>query len=439
MRYLLCLIILSLLSLSPAGAQEDNFFDAEQTATITENAPYTTQFQSLVLYRSFTFVLYDLTDETLLAAIAPEHQMPVVSAIKGPIFIYFCAQVDEQVWNTVPTDYWETYTPDDVPEEFRETWQEHRSILNDLYRMIVYSDNHATGNVLLYAQQLGDMGDMNPIEAFNHWSEDVVGTSPESGMHEWDQGATDRPGFFDARYNQRLITIEGIERFYSNTVSAVDLARYYLWLYRSAPQNIRAKTDELLSIIHAEPSYFENTAYNLDGIPVSKDGFVGPGADHNQSDEYLTADAGLILLEDRDLIVVTMAVNSGDRLAAVYGEIENIIRSDRGQIYWPDGLDFAQWLRSESGPLGENNLSLEALYFIADYITESGTFLLPGEVFAGDEVIFHEAHAVWLEIFPGDLIPSTRNDLQYRVMQVRYGNASETLHDIAAEINDTEN
>lgn len=436
-----CALILLLVWLYYAGSilagdgDSDFFPPGTDTAVQVADAPYSDLFTELILYRPLTLVFYDLTAGELLAGIDIDKQMPVASAVKGPILLYFLTHVDRAVWGRVPVAYWHTDHPDAVPFHYRRAWHTHRAILRDLYRMIVFSDNASTGNVLFYAYTAdGDASDLNPVQAFNRWSQTVIGISAESGMREWDEGATDNPAWIEPVYNTRLTTIAGVPRFYNNMFSALDLARYYHWLYTQADKAVYDCAVALMSVIDGYPGFLEGTALTLEGVPVSKDGFVGPGDRNNAPDEYLTADAGLILLEDRALMVVTMGVNGGDRLDEVYAEIERIARRDRGDLFWPDSMDFPEWMRSELGPLGVNTLSVEGINFVLIYLTELGMRPERGRVFTGDRVRFDEALAVWLAIFPGDVIPATRDAAQARVMAARYGGSGERLTDIAVDL-----
>ncbi|MFW5691165.1 MAG: hypothetical protein ACOCXZ_01580 [Chloroflexota bacterium] len=435
----LLLLYLALLVMVPVRAQEtplpaDPFTPGADTAAITAAAPYSARFDELALNRPLTALLYDLSANRLLAGLDIDKQMPVVSAVKGPVLLYFLHRVDPAVWGGVPVEYWNA-APDDVPEAYQADWEAHRAILRDLHRMIVYSDNVSTGNAIAYAYEARPMDDANPVEAFNRWSAQVIGISDESGMREWDEGATNNPRWIDARFNQRLTTIYGVRRFYNNTYSALDLARFYHWLYNDADPAIFETAQALMSIVAGFPGFLEDTAWRLDGTPVSKDGFVGPGDRGNADDEYLTADAGLILLDDRALIVITMGVNGGDRLDEIYNEIQRVVRLGRAELYWPPGADYVTWMRGAEGPFGENTLSTEALYFIMDYLTGAGLRPVPGQVLDDRRALFEEARAVWLAVFPGDVVPAARTPEQARVMAARYGGSGERLIDIARELN----
>lgn len=431
-------IILGLVGLFawPISAQEPPFFPAEQDIPATvEAAPYTAVFTQLSTERPLTFLLYDLTQERLLAGVDIDKQMPVVSAIKGPILMYFMAVVPPEIWDSVPAQYWASRSANDVPEAYREAWAEHQDMLRGLYRMIVYSDNYATGDALLYAHNYAGYEDLHPIQAFNQWSYDVIGISEESGMREWDEGGTNNPAWIETRFNTRTTMIFTVPRFYNNMHSALDLARYYHWLYTQADERLYEQAVTLMSIVEGYPGFLEDAALRLDATPVSKDGFVGPDDRGNSGGAYLTADAGLILLpEGGGLIVVSMGVNGGDKLDGIYKEIQAIVRHERQELYWPESLDFFMWLQSPTGPYGdESRLSPEGAHFVWNYLTELNLQPKPGQVPTASPEEFIEAREVWLAIFPEDTLPQTRNALQNRVIAARYGGSGERLIDIARE------
>lgn len=418
------------------AAQNQPFFPPEEALQASmEAAPYTPLFAELSTERPLTFLLYDLGQEQLLAGVEIEKQMPVVSAIKGPILMYFMATVPPDVWDSVPAEYWASRSVNDLPETYQAAWHEHQDILRRLYRMIVYSDNFATGDALLYAYDYAGYPDLNPIQAFNQWSYDVVGISEESGMREWDEGGTNNPAWIEPRFNSRTTLIFTVPRFYNNMHSALDIARYYHWLYAQADTRLFEQAQAVMSIVEGFPGFLEDAALRLGAVPVSKDGFVGPNDRGNSGGAYLTADAGLILLpEGGGLIVVSMGVNGGDKLEGIYNEIQSIVRYERQELYWPATLDFFMWLQSANGPYGENTLSPEGAHFVLNYLSELGLRPTPGQVPQATPERFIEAREVWLAIFPDDVLPATRNAAQGRVIAARYGGSGERLVDIALEL-----
>lgn len=430
-RYLLFISTLGLW-FGSVKAQESPFFPPEDSPqTLTDAAPYTPIFAQLSTERPLTFLLYDLSQEQLLAGVDIDKQMPVVSAIKGPILLYFMAVVPPDVWDSVPAEYWASRSANEIPEAYHAAWHEHQDILRRLYRMIVYSDNFATGDALLYAYEYAGYPDLNPIQAFNQWSYDVIGISEESGMREWDQGGTNNPVWIEPRFNLRTTMIFTVPRFYNNMHSALDMARYYHWLYTQADARLYAQAVTLMSIVEGFPGFLEDAAFRLGAVPVSKDGFVGPNDRANSTGAYLTADAGLILLPEGDgLIVVSMGVNGGDKLEGIYTEIQAIIRRERQELYWPSTMDFFMWLQSETSPY-ENGIGPEGAHFIWGYLSELGLRPEPGQVPRATREHFMEAQRVWLSIFPDDAFPQTRNEAQNRVIAARYGGSGERLTDIA--------
>lgn len=387
--------------------------------------------------RPLTVFFYDVTNSVLLSNIDMDKQMPVVSAVKGPILMYFFDVVDPEVWNSVPVELWTIQDETQVPPYYRDLWREHRVILRDLYRMIVVSDNISTGNALAYAfDYYHPEGIDNPLEAFNDWSMKTVGMSAESGMRQWDEGATNNPNWVVDRFNSRMTTIYNKATFYNNTYSALDLGRFYQWLYTEADRNVYQRAVDVMSIIEKGryPGILEETAQRVGGIPVSKDGFVGPGDRNNSLRQYLTADAGLILVDDQAYIIVTMAVNGGDKMPDVYAEVRRVINQTRNILHWQSGTSFVNWVRSEDGPYGGMPLSVEGANFILDYLTSIGHKPEVNQNLDHMRLYFQEAYNVWFGVFPNDTVPNQRTEEQARVISARYGGSGESLHDIAVEL-----
>jgi hypothetical protein len=399
------------------------------------DAPYSSVIQNAKENRPLSVFFYDVTNSVLLANVDMEKQMPVVSAVKGPILMYFFDVVDPEVWGSVPVELWNLRDESDIPPYYKDLWLEHRTILRDLYRMIVVSDNIATGNALAYAYNYYHPdGIDNPIEAFNDWSMKTVGMSAESGMRQWDEGATNHPDWIVTRFNDRMTPIYNRQRFYNNTYSALDLGRFYQWLYTQADRRIYNRAVEVMSIIQGYPGVLEESAQRVGGIPVSKDGYVGPGDRNNALNEHLTADAGLILVGNDAYIVVTMAVNGGDKMGNVYSEIRRIINQNRNTLFWPSGMSFVNWVRASDGPYGGMPLSVEGANFILDYMTSIGQKPEINRNLDHLQLYFQEAYNVWFGIFPNDTVPNQRTEHQSRIISARYGSSGESLHDIAVEL-----
>lgn len=417
-------------------AQAETFFPAgADVAALSADAPYTARFAELGHNRPLAILLYDLETDALLAGVDIDKQMPVVSAIKGPILMYFLSVVPDDVWDAVPTEYWPAQKAADVAPEYRAAWESRRDVLRDLYRMIVVSDNVSTGNSLLYAAQYAPYEGLNPIQKFNQWSADVIGVSSASGLREWDEGATKNPAWIETRFNNRTTLIRTIPRFYNNMYSSLDLARYYHWLYTQADDALMARAREVMSIVPGFPGFLEDAAQRLNATPVSKDGFVGPDDRGNRNGEYLTADAGMILLpEGGGLIVVTMGVNGGDKLEDVYHEVQSIVRRGRQELYWPASADYLTWIQSADGPYGANTLSSESAYFVMSYLTELNMRPQAGQTLETHRPLFDEALAVWLAIFPDDRMPTERTAAQNRIIAARYGGSGERVSDIARDL-----
>ncbi len=398
------------------------------------DAPLSSRLAEIKVNRPLTVFFYDVTNSILLANVDMEKQMPVVSAVKGPILMYFFDVVDPTVWNSIPVELWNVRNINEVPDFYRAQWQQHRDILRDLYRMIVVSDNISTGNALRYAYDYYQPPGLNPIQAFNHWSMEVVGMSAESGMRQWDEGGTNNPAWIEERFNSRTTPIYNVPRYYNNTYSALDLARFYTWLYTEADRSVYQRSIDVMSVVERYPGFLEDTAFRVAGIPVSKDGYVGPGDRNNARDEYLTADAGLILVGDRAFVVVTMGVNAGDKMPDIYLEFQRAINQERNLLFWPPGVSFVGWVRGTDGPYAGRNISVEGANFVLDYLTAIGQRPEQNRDLEAMRLYFEEARTVWLSFFPNDDVPSSRTAEQSRVIAARYGGSGENLYDIALEL-----
>jgi len=396
------------------------------------------KYEEIIGERSASFLILNADTGETYAGVNSLELMPVASAIKGPILLYFLDIVDSSIWDSLPTEYWGANQIEEVPEQYRAEWKSNSAILNDLWRMIVNSDNVSTGNVLAFAynyyQTNNPSLDLNPITAFNNWSENIIGIDPQSGMRQWNSGGS--VGYFDSRFEDRVVTISGVPSFYNNVMQPIDLAKYYLWLSKNEnidPELFLTAQNVLSAIPNNNPGILESTAIRLNGLPISKDGFVGPDAEYNIGGAHLTADAGLISdipygLETKKLIIVSMGIDAGDIISKLFYQLELEVREGRDEVFWPRNVDQIHWLRSSSGPLGENNYNAEKLRFIIRYVNE--VYLLKQDnPFEGGKEIFNEALNLWNRAFPEDDI-HIRDDLANRIFEAIYGNSGEFLNEI---------
>jgi hypothetical protein len=417
---------------------------AQEFARLVEQSKYNHLFQEIIGQRSASFLAFNLTTQEVIAGVNANELMPVASAIKGPILLYFLDTVDESVWSSVPVEFWNAKNAQEIPEVYRESWLMHGSILKDLWRMIVLSDNVSTGNVLAYAYQFSACAqNKNAITAFNSWAESQVGINPNSGLRQWNIGGTNTDRDIDPRFRNRLVTLVKPPRFYNNVSSAFDLFLYYAWLDQQASLNpsLHKVASQVLSIIpeNMYPGFLENLALRLGGTPYSKDGYIGP--EYSEFGEHLAADAGLIFLSDdpndpngTKIIIVSMGINAGDLMKGLYHAVELNVRKQRGDVYWPAGVDRNTWFRSAAGPVGENNFSGEKINFIFKFVNESEPKFTQGQAFKGDLSLFSQAIALWDHAFPNGNPAVRETEAAKRIMNSLYGTKKEPLQQIARSI-----
>lgn len=268
-----------------------------------------------------SLLLYDLSRSRPLAAHNIDQQMPVASAFKGPVLFYALSQLDSDILQGVPVEYWSQ--KGDIPDEYLSHLRKHW-ILSRLYNMIVHSSNQAAAQVLDYIHDQNTTG-ANPLEQFNAWSRAVIHTSPDAGLYQWQYPPLE--GLVDPSSPPQQVQGRcGSSYTYFNTYSVRDLGLYYEWLVDQAPAHVREIAFQLLSIVEEEPGYVETTAVRLRGRSVSKAGYYG-----GKGRSYVWVDAGLILLEDDYTYLVTTAtINSSHLLPILYEEIERIIEEENG-------------------------------------------------------------------------------------------------------------
>ena len=259
----------------------------------------------------------DLSNRKPLAAISPDQQMPVASAFKGPLLMYALSNLDSEIWGSVPVKYWnqEGQIPEGDLLILRENW-----ILSRLYNMIVHSSNKAAAEVLVYVNE-HSASDLNPIEQFNSWSEDIIGISSSSGLYEWEFEPA--LGQTDERFKNRVITNQcGRNYYFSNTFSSRDLAFYYAWLLEEAPQQLMQTAFDLLSIVEEEPGFLESAALSLGAKSISKAGYFS-----GENTSFVWVDSGLIMMGDGSAyLIVTSTLNAAEVLSRWYDVVREVIQ-----------------------------------------------------------------------------------------------------------------
>ncbi len=326
------------------------------TPTLEEEKDYNQLFLDIIgngsnchplgLENEIGILIYNITDDEILVSIQEDQQMPIASTFKGPLLMYTLLNMDPEIYQTVPVELWDYRK--DAPEEYNDFLKENW-ILNRLYDMIVYSSNSATGDVFYYVDRNTPNDGLNALEQFNEWSREVIGIEDivvtdyynevefqrhnGSGMDKWNYGRT--KGVEDSSFYYRQVELQCKKTSsYSNLYSPNDLAKFYLWLYNDAPENVRRTSFELLSkVVPENQNYLETLAFNLGGQPVSKGGYFGyPGFTN-----CARADAGLVLLPDGPTyLIVTTSVNSGDLFPEIYEQIEEIIKEQTSTNTMPD-------------------------------------------------------------------------------------------------------
>src|SRR5260221_622105 len=212
----------------------------------------TDSLRALIRDRRIGVTVIPIADPAAAIHLQDDDQTPIASAWKGAGAIYFFENSDPAIWRNVPVRYWHTADSalGEVPAEYRDTLSKYRAILWDVYVMTVFSGNYEAGNVLAYVyHNLPRSADNNPIVAFNEWSERSAGISAAPGLLDWHYGDVQNPANFDARFQDRKITLGANALFYANTYSARDLAQFYYHLATVGRQQGYYDTAvELLSI-----------------------------------------------------------------------------------------------------------------------------------------------------------------------------------------------
>jgi hypothetical protein len=196
----------------------------------------------------------------------------------------------------------------------------------DVYRMIVFSDNVATGAVL--ADVAGRvLTEGNPIEKFNNFLYERVGIY--SGLHAWDWEGSRTIGFTDPRYEpgeDRLVPQNGEVYRVDNVFTAAALARGFDVLLRGQAfarweqmQRSVAATYDLLSIPAANyqspiERVFPQGYTGKDGVLPASDLPVG----------RVMNDVGVVTYDDRRYIIAYLSMGEGD--LAAYDTLEIVRR-----------------------------------------------------------------------------------------------------------------
>lgn len=287
-------------------------------------APLNTELYDAGAGRSVGAIVYDMTNEKLIASLQSEAPLPIASAFKAAVLMFFVDTVDPEVWSSVPIQYWGTNDINEVPERYHEAWRTHQGVLSDLYWMIVISDNPATGRALGYVAQQADRTD--PLVMFNDWSHDRVGISQLSAVDFWRFGIPGHMSQQDARYMSRDANVAFVTVKYANIMTPRDLGLYYVWMLEALSPTQQTVCLDLLSVINNERrGNVERLAYNNGGTSFSKNGTLGL---EDSPAGIVITDAGIVQDGDNKVYLVVVLSVDGDRDAIpnIFGFADDVIK-----------------------------------------------------------------------------------------------------------------
>lgn len=272
---------------------------------------------------SIGLVVYQLNENRLLAAAGTESPLPVASAFKSAILMFFLDQVPAEVWTSLPVRYWNTPNINDVPEDYRAAYRQHFIILNAVFRTIVLSDNRATGVVLAYIARQQESP--APITLFNDWAHEVVGISQLSGIGSWNDGLSEAWQEADQRYLGRTFKLHYDLFPFNNLMTARDLGLFYTWWYEGLSSAAYAVCAQMLSsLFESQRSNVERAADASLGVAYSKNGSLS-AAEIKASGPAIT-DAGVIQMSDGNTYLISfLSVNAERKIAPMFAAITDIV------------------------------------------------------------------------------------------------------------------
>jgi hypothetical protein len=315
--------LLAAAAIQPQGDHLADYLAALETPYA---APLNDHFERVIQSRHVDLLLYDLNSARLVTALAPERPLPVASAFKGPVLIYFVDTVDPAVWSRVPAEYWIATRAEDVPEEFRADWRQHQGILQALYRMVAISDNPATGQVLSYMARA--QGRDDPLVMFNDWARERVGVSQLSALSAWNDGVAGDMSPVDRRYLGRGTALAGQVMTFENMMTPRDLGLFYLWMLDHLPPDGLRACREMLSIIHDNrPANLRRLTLDVGGTAYSRNGSLITDAG------TIITDAGLMDLNDgRRFLLVVLTLDAPQLVPGLFEELNHTLRGRYNEI-----------------------------------------------------------------------------------------------------------
>ncbi len=311
-------------------------------------APLNYIFERIVGRDKVGLLLYDVNDGRLMAALSPENPLPVASAFKAPLLMYFLDVVDRDVWSGVPVQHWNAVGPEVVPEEFRDASRRNFVIRRALWQMLALSDNATTGQVLSYVANA--QGRTDAVAAFNDWAASVVGTSQISGLSGWNQGVDAGHTATDARFDSTTVTIDGVTYTLPNMMTPRDIGLFYMWMLQHFDADQKRTAFDMLSVIHNDrPANLERLALAHDGTPYSKNGSLETDAG------YVVADAGLMSLpNNRDYLLVLLTLGVPLKIEQIFEELDGTLAGRYNEVFhnkYVDAVDPAELLATYTAHL----------------------------------------------------------------------------------------
>ncbi len=278
-------------------------------------APMNEHFEVFTSGHTLGIILYDLRRSRLLTALNSEKLLPVASAFKSGVLMYFVDQMSADIWGTVPVEFWNANSSDEMPEDYRSSWKTHRAILRTLYQMIVLSDNVATGTVLATVAKANNRNDA--VVAFNDWSRDTVGLSQLSGLGSWNNGLEEDINFIDERYTDNQTSLNSQLVTLNNMMTPRDLGLFYAWMLSNMSDEAQTVCKNLLSIIYTNRgANLERLSQQFEGVAYSKNGSLSTDAG------YVVSDGGIIDLPDgRQFLLIVQSLDPDDAVISIVPEL----------------------------------------------------------------------------------------------------------------------
>ncbi|MEM6530376.1 MAG: serine hydrolase [Chloroflexota bacterium] len=297
-------------------------------------APLNIYMQRVIKSGNISLLLYDVNSARLLVGHNPENPLPVASAFKAALPMWFVDTVDRDVWNSVPVEHWNAAAASEVPEAYRDHWRRHGVLLRDLYRTIVFSDNHATGLILGYLA--AQRGSTDAAIAFNDWAAERVGMSQISGLSGWSTGVPAEMTHTDERFKERGTNIAGQLYTFENMMTARDIGLFYMWMVTELDAEQQAVVKTLLSTIHNNRgANLVRLALENDGVPYRKNGSL------ETDGGYVVTDAGLMELADgREYLLVLLSLGAPDKIQPLFEELDATLRGKYNEVFHNKYVDY---------------------------------------------------------------------------------------------------